>query len=642
MKSAFHWLLVTVFLVTGCAKEESKTSSTDPASGGVPDGALDVTYITDDFTSAVVVHPARVLNSPFIKALIDAGVPIEKELSGFTEKTGVDPRNVSQVIVLLDNNTAEMAPMLLPMPGMGPPGGEFDEPFEEDVLGIEKEPLEDAEPATPEAAEPESGESDNAAITIDSDGLQPVNTVVQDNVETFNEGFPEDGPHGGMDRQGPPVPTLIVRFIEAVDQDDLFSHVKIPLEDGEVDGLKVKKGQGAVAHFVDEKTMIFAPEKMLKKVVAAKDVESPLTKRLKAADSKHDLIVVADLKPFANELTKGTGFLMLGLGDQPEIASIAPLLSKLKSVTLGVGLGSEHVLALGLELDSADSAKQGSESFAKLLKSSRPKYEESKAMFSGELDFENPAANEKVVAIVDGVVNGVAASTEGATLKLTVPQLEDLEGLVALLKPEIEKAQAAAENAKKMNNLRQIGLAFHNYHDLNGAFPGAGSDGEALQQGLSWRVHLLPMLGEYELYNEFHIDEPWDSEHNKALIAKMPEFYVTPGTTDDGTTSLHVFVGEHAFANDKGLKIRDIIDGTSNTLLVVQAGANKADVWTKPGGLKADAENPLDELGSLEGETFFALFGDGQVTAIKKDVPIETLKALITKDGGEIIDYDSF
>ena len=81
-----------------------------------------------------------------------------------------------------------------------------------------------------------------------------------------------------------------------------------------------------------------------------------------------------------------------------------------------------------------------------------------------------------------------------------------------------------------MNNLKQIGVALLNYQDAEGKLPsatGAGADGKPL---LSWRVRILPYIEEAELYRQFHLDEPWDSEHNKPLIAKMPAIFAAPGS----------------------------------------------------------------------------------------------------------------
>ena len=103
--------------------------------------------------------------------------------------------------------------------------------------------------------------------------------------------------------------------------------------------------------------------------------------------------------------------------------------------------------------------------------------------------------------------------------------------LVALLLPAVQAAREAARRSQSMNNLKQIALAMHNYHDTFTAFPPAYSvdkDGKPL---LSWRVHILPVSSSSTpLYQEFHLDEPWDSDHNKKLIARMPQIYRSPNS----------------------------------------------------------------------------------------------------------------
>jgi hypothetical protein len=96
------------------------------------------------------------------------------------------------------------------------------------------------------------------------------------------------------------------------------------------------------------------------------------------------------------------------------------------------------------------------------------------------------------------------------------------------------------------------------------------------------------------LYNKFNLDEPWDSETNKALIDQMPDVFKSPDVTEAGKTSMHVFTGPGAvFAGDQTLKLSQIVDGLSNTILAVQAGPDTAEIWTKPGGLEFDPENPI-------------------------------------------------
>ena len=89
-------------------------------------------------------------------------------------------------------------------------------------------------------------------------------------------------------------------------------------------------------------------------------------------------------------------------------------------------------------------------------------------------------------------------------------------------------AREAAVRAQCTNNEKQIMLAMHNYHDVNGSFPPAFSRGKDGKPLLSWRVLLLPFLDQKALYDQFHLDEAWDSPHNRALVSKMPEVFHCP------------------------------------------------------------------------------------------------------------------
>ena len=141
---------------------------------------------------------------------------------------------------------------------------------------------------------------------------------------------------------------------------------------------------------------------------------------------------------------------------------------------------------------------------------------------------------------------------------------------VALLLPAVQAAREAARRAQCVNNLKQIGLALHNYHAANDDFPGrpiTDKDGKPL---LSWRVAILPYIEQEALYNQFKLDEPWDSPHNKALIAadahdlRLPE----PPAAEPGMTNYRVFVGRGAPCSTtrRARGSQDVTDGTSNTI----------------------------------------------------------------------------
>src|SRR5947209_411515 len=177
-------------------------------------------------------------------------------------------------------------------------------------------------------------------------------------------------------------------------------------------------------------------------------------------------------------------------------------------------------------------------------------------------------------------------------------------------------------------------MAMHNYHETYRRFPPAavcGLDGKPL---LSWRVVLLPFLEEGGLYDQFHLDEPWDSPHNIELLPKMPIIYGpyrnTP--TKDGMTYFQAFVGPGAaFEGTTGLTFADFKDGTSNTFMIVEAWERVP--WTKPEDLIFDPNGPLPRLGGIMKDgSFRALFADGHVQDMPQGVREDTVRAFITRN----------
>ena len=214
--------------------------------------------------------------------------------------------------------------------------------------------------------------------------------------------------------------------------------------------------------------------------------------------------------------------------------------------------------------------------------------------------------------------------------------------LVALLLPAVQAARHAAQRNVSMNNMKQIILGEMNFADAHRSTypaPGGGDRPEGGAQ-LSWRVHLLPYIEHAQLYEQFHLDEPWDSPHNRTLIEKMPDVYRDP-TADvpAGQTTYLLVTGPGTAFDDPtaGPRNRDFPDGLSNTIVLVQADATEAVEWTKPKDWTFDPANPTRGLGATYQYVFMAAMADGHVRSIRNDTPPETIQALMTRAGREAI-----
>ncbi len=216
--------------------------------------------------------------------------------------------------------------------------------------------------------------------------------------------------------------------------------------------------------------------------------------------------------------------------------------------------------------------------------------------------------------------------------------------LVALLLPATQAAREAARRAQCTGNMKQIMLAMHNYHSANNSLPRDITDknGKPL---LSWRVAILPYIEQNELYQKFKQDEPWDSPHNKELLKEMPTPFKCPslGKTVPFTTTYRGFMGPGAiFETGQDIGFASVTDGTSNTIAITEA--KEAVPWTKPGDLPFDqqAKPSFYGAGSSHPGGFNCGFADGSIRFIKNSISVIVFKALVTRNGGEVISSDAY
>lgn len=217
---------------------------------------------------------------------------------------------------------------------------------------------------------------------------------------------------------------------------------------------------------------------------------------------------------------------------------------------------------------------------------------------------------------------------------------------IGLLLPAVQKTREAAARMSDSNNLKQMGLAMHNYHSAYNRLP-PSAWGTKVENGrqtgkLSWRVAVLPFMEQGPLYEQFHHDESWDSEHNKKLIPKMPRVYVNPrAPTEPGKTYYKVFVGGGAIFDRDPLRSRSLIgitDGTSNTIMIAEGG--EPVIWTKPDDFEFDPKKPLNlAIPGMTGVNVCMADGSVRFLDLGRISP-QTLKAAITASGGEVLGRD--
>lgn len=217
--------------------------------------------------------------------------------------------------------------------------------------------------------------------------------------------------------------------------------------------------------------------------------------------------------------------------------------------------------------------------------------------------------------------------------------------LVALLLPAVQSAREAARRMQCSNNLKQIALAMHNYHDMHKSLPPAYTVDEEGNRLHSWRALLLPYLEQAPLYDQIDFSKPWDAPENRHLADVRIPLFSCPSHPDDG--SLHcsymVIVGpESLFEDEQGTRFADVLDGTSNTIMVVEVKDSQTS-WMEPTDLSFDGRQirintTPEDPGSYHPGGINVAIADGSVRFIATTIDPETLRKLITRAGGERIE----
>jgi len=228
--------------------------------------------------------------------------------------------------------------------------------------------------------------------------------------------------------------------------------------------------------------------------------------------------------------------------------------------------------------------------------------------------------------------------------------------LCCLTLPAVSSAREAARRTQCSNNLRQISLALHNYHDTYKVLPPAYIADASGKPMHSWRVLILPYIEEQTLYEQYRFDESWDGPNNRKLANQMPMVYACPShphkAPDVYTHYLAVNGKNAAWSRTRQRKLKDFEGGTANVILVTESAPCKVH-WMEPADISPEEAVKLftsaDSQDASEHcyEDFFyeyywgrnMLYADGSVRFFNNGIDASTWSALFNINNGKKVDH---
>ena len=201
-------------------------------------------------------------------------------------------------------------------------------------------------------------------------------------------------------------------------------------------------------------------------------------------------------------------------------------------------------------------------------------------------------------------------------------------------------ASAPAAKRQKTKSLKQIGLATHHYQSIHGHLPPRCFTDPAGKPLQSWRVAILPLIEQQAVYEAFNLKEPWNAASNQKVAATQIPLY-SNGKSETTKTTFRAPVMKGSLWEGDGppRQFRNITDGLSNTIAVIDAPDSAATAWANPEPWLISAKDPMSDIFG-DRETVAALILDGSVVTLKKsEMTNEKLKAMLTFAGGEQVEF---
>lgn len=324
----------------------------------------------------------------------------------------------------------------------------------------------------------------------------------------------------------------------------------------------------------------------------------------------------------------------------PMAGLFKPLLEDGKYLFFGTSLNRELEASAFCVCDTTQEATQiakVAEALIQLARASFATYQAEAELFA--LDTPQAHLQATYGEIAGEVLDNLKVVRKKNVVEVKTEVKVDIDLYAELLAQAAHAARESARQAQSMNNMKQFGLAMHNYHDTFGSLPPSvviGPDGKTPH---SWRIELLPFIEEQEMYDRYRMDEPWDSPHNLEVTSRMPDAFRHPSDDSNSTNTAYLLLtGEGtAFTDDGAMEFRDIRDGLSNTIMMVEAKTNTH--WAQPLDMPYIGADTLSLLGGFnDDDTITATLFDGSVHRLPASIDSEVFEAMVSPNGQEVVE----
>ena len=404
--------------------------------------------------------------------------------------------------------------------------------------------------------------------------------------------------------------------------------------------------EGGVSYFVtsDQKmayrsagegVIYFGELKRLRQLEQKSSAAGALARRLRGIELSGDATLLVDFAPIRPLLAQAASMTQqpfAGPSPEEEGVPLEKLLAQLDSLSMSLDTAAEEVVVAEMDLGDSELASQ-------IAASSKKQISQFKIIgplaLSAALSGVPDDVSSAVSTLLYGVLGGlkITSSDNQVVAKLRLPnsiadQFQVLLAYAGQLQLQEERSESFAVLGNALAEVLKQGYVPPSIEDHPEWFDADG------QSKLSWRVHLLPLLGEAELHAKFKLDEDWDSEHNLELLEEIPEIFQS---VEGSSQSSFLGFGGEGMSMASGMlhKPDDLKDDADLTIMLMDVGDRLAVPWTQPIDLLSLEVEKLAEIADDTSGKIQVITVSGKKRTLQKRLSLEQLQAMLSIAGGE-------